>query len=236
MTAPAATPSRGRATPRRGVCVSARRGWGPAAIAKAPAATPSRGRGNPRRGVCVSSRRGWGPAASAKAPAATPSRGRGNPRRGVCVSSRRGWGPAASAKAPAATPSRGPGNPRRGVSVSSRRGWGPAASAEKVDREMNRGLAMKRALLAIIATALISVGLFAQVQPARPGPDVYSRMRWRYIGPEGNRTDAVAGVPGDGLTYYVGAASGGIWKTTDGGLHWEPIFDDHPVSSIGALA
>ena len=95
---------------------------------------------------------------------------------------------------------------------------------------------MKRALLAIIATALIGVGLFAQGPTARPGPDVYSRMRWRYIGPEGNRTDAVAGVPGDGLTYYVGAASGGIWKTTDGGLHWDPIFDDHPVSSIGALA
>src|SRR2546425_2502153 len=101
---------------------------------------------------------------------------------------------------------------------------------------MNRGLAMKRALLAIIATALIGVGLFAQGPTARPGPDVYSRMRWRYIGPEGNRTDAVAGVPGDGLTYYAGAASGGIWKTTDGGLHWDPIFDDQAVSSIGALA
>src|SRR2546426_2630697 len=101
---------------------------------------------------------------------------------------------------------------------------------------MNRGLAMKRALLAIIATALIGVGLFAQGPTARPGPDVYSRMRWRYIGPEGNRTDAVAGVAGDPLVYYVGAASGGIWKTTDGGLHWDPIFDDHPVSSIGALA
>jgi photosystem II stability/assembly factor-like uncharacterized protein len=83
---------------------------------------------------------------------------------------------------------------------------------------------------------LICAGLLAQGQSARVSPEVYSRMRWRYIGPEGNRTDAIAGVPGDPLTYYAGAASGGIWKTSDGGLHWEPIFDDQPVSSIGALA
>ena len=44
------------------------------------------------------------------------------------------------------------------------------------------------------------------------------------------------GVPGDANTYYAGAASGGVWKTTDGGIHWSPIFDDQPVSSIGALA
>ena len=46
----------------------------------------------------------------------------------------------------------------------------------------------------------------------------------------------MAGVAGDPITYYVGAASGGICKTTDGGVHWAPIFDDQPVSSIGALA
>ena len=63
-----------------------------------------------------------------------------------------------------------------------------------------------------------------------------SALRFRYIGPVGNRLDAVAGVPGDFNTYYVGAASGGIWKTTDAGVHWSPIFDDQRVSSIGALA
>ena len=57
-----------------------------------------------------------------------------------------------------------------------------------------------------------------------------------HIGPEGNRISAVAGVAGDPLVYYAGAASGGICKTTDGGVHWEPIFDDQPVQSIGALA
>jgi len=63
-----------------------------------------------------------------------------------------------------------------------------------------------------------------------------SQLKYRYIGPVGNRFSAVAGVPGDPNTYYAGAASGGIWKTTDGGIHWEPIFDKQPVSSIGALA
>ncbi|HMA23969.1 MAG TPA: glycosyl hydrolase, partial [Gemmatimonadaceae bacterium] len=66
--------------------------------------------------------------------------------------------------------------------------------------------------------------------------EMASALRFRYIGPVGNRTDAVAGVPGDPNTYYAGAASGGVWKTTDAGIHWTPVFDDQPVSSIGALA
>jgi len=95
---------------------------------------------------------------------------------------------------------------------------------------------MKKLLLGVVTTLAVSAGVLAQSQTVRPSPDLYGRLRWRYIGPEGNRTDAVAGVPGDPLVYYVGAASGGIWKTTDGGIHWEAIFDDQPVSSIGALA
>ena len=67
-------------------------------------------------------------------------------------------------------------------------------------------------------------------------PAVYANLRYRHIGPVGNRVSSVAGVIGDPLTYYAGAASGGIWKTTDAGIHWEPVFDDKPVSSIGALA
>jgi photosystem II stability/assembly factor-like uncharacterized protein len=61
-------------------------------------------------------------------------------------------------------------------------------------------------------------------------------LRWRYIGPVGNRTTSVVGVPGQPYVYYAGSASGGIFKTTDGGIHWEPIFDAQPVSSIGSLA
>ena len=61
-------------------------------------------------------------------------------------------------------------------------------------------------------------------------------MRFRYIGPVGNRIASVAAVSGDANVYYAGAASGGLWKSTDAGIHWAPIFDDKDVSSIGALA
>jgi photosystem II stability/assembly factor-like uncharacterized protein len=61
-------------------------------------------------------------------------------------------------------------------------------------------------------------------------------LRFRYIGPVGNRIAAVAGVTGDANVYYAGAASGGIWKTVDAGIHWSPIFDNESISSVGALA
>jgi photosystem II stability/assembly factor-like uncharacterized protein len=47
---------------------------------------------------------------------------------------------------------------------------------------------------------------------------------------------AVAGVPGDSTTFYFGAVNGGIWKTTDAGVVWTPIFDSQRIGSIGALA
>ena len=64
----------------------------------------------------------------------------------------------------------------------------------------------------------------------------YSQLKYRHIGPEGNRVTSVSGVNGDPFTYYAGAASGGLWKSTDGGVHWAAIFDDQPVSSIGSIA
>ncbi len=91
-----------------------------------------------------------------------------------------------------------------------------------------------------VVAALIGAGMFMAVgsaqQAARPDAGVYRQFHWRFIGPEGNRFSAVAGIPGDPTTYYVGAASGGIYKTTDGGVHWESIFDGPPVASIGSLA
>ena len=81
--------------------------------------------------------------------------------------------------------------------------------------------------------------VLAAIPAGRPGPlatDQLQGVRFRHIGPVGNRVASVAGVPGDRTTYYAGAASGGIWRTTDAGLNWEPVFDDQPVHSIGALA
>ncbi len=62
-------------------------------------------------------------------------------------------------------------------------------------------------------------------------------LRFHFVGPmRGNRASAVVGVPGDPNVYYVGAAAGGVWKSTDGGYRWRPIFDKEPVQSIGAMA
>jgi photosystem II stability/assembly factor-like uncharacterized protein len=62
-------------------------------------------------------------------------------------------------------------------------------------------------------------------------------LKWRLIGPfRGGRVVAVAGVPGEPATFYFGAVNGGIWKTTDAGTVWTPIFDNQPTASIGALA
>ena len=94
---------------------------------------------------------------------------------------------------------------------------------------------MKKAALASAAVLLLGLGLLAQGQPG-VAPEIYRRLHWRFVGPEGNRISAVAGVPGDPLVYYAGSASGGIAKTTDGGVHWQQIFDEQPVQSIGALA
>ena len=91
------------------------------------------------------------------------------------------------------------------------------------------------ALAASAFLALVGATATAQAQDA-PAPSHYEALQWRHIGPEGNRFSAAAGVSGDPHTYYVGAASGGIYKTTDGGVHWDAIFDDQPVQSIGSLA
>ncbi|MBI3792498.1 MAG: sialidase [Gemmatimonadetes bacterium] len=89
---------------------------------------------------------------------------------------------------------------------------------------------------AAFAATLVPAALAAQATAPKVAPDAYKALHWRTLGPEGNRFSAAVGIPGEPYTYYVGAASGGIWKTTDGGVHWESIFDAHPVQSIGALA
>ncbi len=62
-------------------------------------------------------------------------------------------------------------------------------------------------------------------------------LKFEYMGPQSaGRIASVTGVPGDTSTYYAGAASGGVWKSTDSGKTFVPIFDDQPVQAIGALA
>jgi photosystem II stability/assembly factor-like uncharacterized protein len=79
---------------------------------------------------------------------------------------------------------------------------------------------------------LLTVAAVAESVP----PELVNGLKWRLIGPfRGGRAVAVAGVPGDPTTFYFGAVNGGIWKTTDAGVVWTPIFDGQPAGSIGAL-
>ena len=66
--------------------------------------------------------------------------------------------------------------------------------------------------------------------------DHFKHLKFRFIGPDGNRAISVVGVSSDHNTYYVGAASGGLFRTQNNGISWQPIFDDQDVSSVSALA
>ncbi len=79
---------------------------------------------------------------------------------------------------------------------------------------------------------LLPLTVFAQ----SPAPGTFNQLNFRFIGPDGNRAIAVVGEPGNPNVSYIGAASGGIWKTEDMGFHWRPVFDKTDDSSIGALA
>src|SRR5579884_1038601 len=82
---------------------------------------------------------------------------------------------------------------------------------------------------------LLSFAAVSCVQAASTQP--FDALEWRFIGPfRGGRVLAVTGVPGDNRTFYFGSVGGGIWKTTDAGTMWTPIFDRENIASIGAIA
>jgi len=98
---------------------------------------------------------------------------------------------------------------------------------------------IRSASLAVALAALIGPGVALAEDAPEPhrGPKEFAGLKYRLVGPPaGGRVSRVAGVPGDPLTYYAATASGGVWKSVDGGLHWKPVFDDQPISSIGSIA
>ncbi len=97
---------------------------------------------------------------------------------------------------------------------------------------------MKKLLLSFsVLWSFFLVSSFSGILLAqKPINQPFANMPFRFLGPDGNRTIAVVGEPGNPMVSYVGAASGGIFKTIDGGVNWRPIFDDMDNSSIGSLA
>ena len=99
-------------------------------------------------------------------------------------------------------------------------------------------LSVPRFLVGVLfAFSLGALAIAQQPQGGARVPPQPEPLRFRYMGPpSAGRISAVAGVPGDPSTYYAGAASGGVWKSTDNGRTFTPIFDEQPVQAIGALA
>ena len=94
-----------------------------------------------------------------------------------------------------------------------------------------------RILKGFVVTALIVLLGAACAQGQEINTQPLDALHWRLLGSfRGGRVSAVAGIPGDPTTYYFGTPGGGIWKTTDAGRVWSPIFDQVRIASIGAIA
>ena len=87
-------------------------------------------------------------------------------------------------------------------------------------------------------TALAGAGLFALAAAAEMDSDLFEGMKARSIGPAGmsGRISIVEAVVSDLNIIFAGSATGGVWRSRDGGMTWQPVFDDMDVASIGALA
>ena len=92
--------------------------------------------------------------------------------------------------------------------------------------------------LIALAALMIPVSRDAAAQEAARTPDLLRELSFRSIGPAvtGGRVHDVEALPYDPSTIYLATASGGIWKTTNKGTTWTPVFDDQPVSTVGVVA
>jgi len=95
----------------------------------------------------------------------------------------------------------------------------------------------KRLVLLIVLGLAPLLGLGSPLTAQQYSEDLFNEMHWRMIGPfRGGRTKPAVGIPDQPNVFYIGVVNGGVWKTTDFGRIWRPIFDDQPTGSIGAIA
>src|SRR5690242_12420930 len=93
---------------------------------------------------------------------------------------------------------------------------------------------MRTSFITVVAVSLCALTI---THAQQINPSYFGDLKWRSIGPpRSGYVSAPAGIPGDPTTYYAGMPEGGVWKTTNGGTTWKPIFDAVHVASVGAVA
>jgi photosystem II stability/assembly factor-like uncharacterized protein len=99
---------------------------------------------------------------------------------------------------------------------------------------MNR---IPRLAIVLLCSLIVLLLLTSAFSADQYNEALFHGMKWRSIGPyRGGRVLAVTGVPSDPNTFYFGGVAGGVWRSSNAGLSWEPLFDKEPISSIGAIA
>jgi photosystem II stability/assembly factor-like uncharacterized protein len=110
------------------------------------------------------------------------------------------------------------------------------------DRRARNELFLSLSALCVLCVGTYVTGVASQQVAAQSGtttidPVLYGGLKWRMVGPfRAGRVNAVTGVPGQPNTFYFGSVGGGVWKSSNAGRTWNPIFDAENVASIGAIA
>src|SRR5260221_13298514 len=92
---------------------------------------------------------------------------------------------------------------------------------------------IRSSMLSVVVLAIASLGAGFQARTVDPA----SAMHWRQIGPpRAGRARALSGVPSQPNLFYIGFDNGGVWRSTDYGSNWQPMFDHESTGSIGAIA
>src|SRR5271155_827733 len=95
---------------------------------------------------------------------------------------------------------------------------------------------VKTLLLVLIATSFF-VQLNTRLDAQQSSSIDLSELKWRLVGPfRGGRAITAVGVKDKAGLYYFGSVAGGVWRSSDAGMSWEPIADALPIASIGAVA